>query len=262
MPLNINTTNININTNTKSKDYSNTLFADKTTDDNKTVNMTTNYDGSRATERGTRIVKPGSEMNKNSFLKILSAELSNQNPDSTKDSGQFITQMAQFTSMEQTSNLNNTMTSFAQNSLVGKGVSLKVLDSNGTAYAGIVRAVSSQNGVSKISVEVNNNGKNEIKDFDYTDVDSVLSVPDYSLSALNSLNGNTSFLMASSFMGKEVELSEKDSSGNFYQGSVVGVYKESGQIKLKLQIKDSQETLDVNLDTVNKVGDLKKMNSK
>lgn len=228
------------------------------------VNSTTgvqSYDGSRATERGTLIVRSGNSMDKNSFLKILSAELSNQDPDNTKDSGQFITQLAQFTSMEQTSNLNNTMANFANNSLVGKAVTSKSLDSSGKPYTGIVKSVSTENGTTKMSLLINNNGTNEYKDFDINDVASVLDVQDSSLSVLNNLNLNNSFLLASSFMGKDVELSEKDSSGNYYQGSVIGVYKDSGQIKIKLQVKDSEETIDTTFDKVTKVGDLDKMST-
>jgi len=87
------------------------------------------YNGSAtATDRGTKIVKAGSDLNKNSFLKILAAELSNQDPTANVDSTQYISQMAQFTSMEQMANLNSTMSSFANNSLVGKGVTTNVLE--------------------------------------------------------------------------------------------------------------------------------------
>jgi flagellar basal-body rod modification protein FlgD len=228
------------------------------------VNSTTSvqsYDGSRATERGTKIVRSGNSMDKNAFLKILSAELSNQNPDNTKDSGQFITQLAQFTSMEQTSNLNNTMEKFANNSMVGKAITSKSLDSQGKPYTGIVKAVTTENGTTKMSLLINNNGTNEYKDFTIDDIASVLDVQDSSLSVLNNLNLNNSFLLASSFMGKDVELSEKDSSDNYYQGNVIGVYKDNGQIKIKLQVKDSEEIIDTTFDKITKVGDLDKMST-
>lgn len=212
------------------------------------------YDGtSRATDRGTTIVKAGSELDKNSFLKILSAELSNQDPMANTDSTQYISQMAQFTSMEQMANLNTTMTAFANNSMVGKGVTMKVLDSSGAPYTGVVKAVTTQNGKTSLSVEVNENGVNTYKDFEMSDVLTVVDVPDYSLPVLNNVNGNMSFLLASSFMDKSIELSEKNSSNENIKGTVVGVVKEEGSVKVKLRVNDSDEVLTVSIDKIIKV---------
>lgn len=44
-------------------------------------------------------------MNKDDFLKLLIAQMTHQDPTSPMDSGQFVTQMAQFTSLEQTQNM-------------------------------------------------------------------------------------------------------------------------------------------------------------
>ena len=101
------------------------------------TNTIYNYTGATATDRGTSIVKAGSDMDKNAFLTILAAELSNMDPTGDNDSTQYVTQMAQFASMEQMTNLNNTMTSFSYNSLVGKGVTLKTTDSEGVNYTGV-----------------------------------------------------------------------------------------------------------------------------
>ena len=54
---------------------------------------------SRATEKGTRIVKAGEAMDKNAFLRILAAQLSNQDPTNAQDSTEFVSQMAQFASL-------------------------------------------------------------------------------------------------------------------------------------------------------------------
>jgi len=56
---------------------------------------------SRATDRGTTIVKAGDTLDKNAFLKILAAELTNQDPTNAADSTQYVSQMAQFSSLEQ-----------------------------------------------------------------------------------------------------------------------------------------------------------------
>lgn len=211
------------------------------------------YDGSRATERGTKISKPGSDMDKNAFLKILSAQLSNQDPMSNTDSTQYISQMAQFTAMEQMQNLNSTMTKFADNSLVGKGVTTKVLDDKGIPYTGIVKAVTDNSGKITISLEVNNNGKNELKDFDKNDISSVLNVPDYSLNGINNINGNMQFLLASSFIDKKVTINEKDGNGNLLKGEVISAFKDNGLIKVTVKLDGENISKDYTLDKITKI---------
>ncbi|SHI05332.1 MULTISPECIES: flagellar hook assembly protein FlgD [Clostridium] len=212
------------------------------------------YNGSAtATDRGTKIVKAGSDLNKNSFLKILAAELSNQDPTANVDSTQYISQMAQFTSMEQMANLNTTMSGFANQSLVGKGVTVNVLDSEGNPYTGVVNAVTTQNGSTTLSVTVNEKGTNVEKNFDLNTVVSVVNVPDYSLPVLTNLNGNMSFLLASGFIGKNVELTEKDSSDKNIKGTVIGVSKDNGVVNIKLKVDGSDEILTVSVDKVSKV---------
>lgn len=62
------------------------------------------------------------------------------------------------------------------------------------------------------------------------------------------------FLLASSFIGKDVELSEKDSSDNYYIGKVTTAFKENGLIKVKVKLKDSDEEISVTIDKISKVG--------
>ena len=199
------------------------------------------YNGASATDRGTPIVKPGEDMDKDAFLKILSAELQNLDPTGNNDSTQYVTQMAQFASMEQMSNLNTTMADSSAYSLVGKGVTLDVVDSEGVPYTGVVAGVSSNGNSYKVSVELNINGKNEYKDFDISNIMTVLEVPDYSIPPLTNMNGNISMLVASAFIGKNVELSEQievDGEKVNITGEVLGVVKKDGQIYIKVK-KDS-----------------------
>ena len=85
------------------------MATDVTTTSNEALkNLSTAQTSSaRATDRGTAIVKKGAVMDQNSFLKILSAELSNQDPTAAKDGTEFVAQMAQFAALEQMSNLNS-----------------------------------------------------------------------------------------------------------------------------------------------------------
>ena len=217
------------------------------------------------TKRGTRIVKSNGAMDKNAFLKILSAELSNQDPMNSKDSTQFIAQMAQFASMEQMYNLNNTMSSYAANNLVGKGITLKFVDEAGKQVAGIVRTVTKTGDKFKIGVELNKDGKIDVYEFDSSEIDSVLDVPDY---RLDFLNGNTSLLAGASMIGKKVEFNVKDSQGTGSEGGtsegekpeeknivgiVKGVVRENGIVKLKVQVEGKDEIKTIPLDNVIKV---------
>lgn len=126
-----------------------------------------------ATVRGTKINKAGEDMDKNAFLKILAAELSNQDPENTKDSTQYVAQMAQFTSIEQMSNLNNNLSFTGATSLIGKVVLLNQKDSYGNQFGGLVKSVVKDSGVVKVNVEVEENGEPVTKAFP---LDNVITV--------------------------------------------------------------------------------------
>lgn len=51
----------------------------------------------------------GNNLDKNAFLKILTVQLKNQDPQNAKDNTEYISQMAQFSALEQSQNLNQTM---------------------------------------------------------------------------------------------------------------------------------------------------------
>ncbi|MDV4149700.1 flagellar hook capping FlgD N-terminal domain-containing protein [Clostridium sp. AL.422] len=221
------------------------------------ANAINTYTGARATDRGTRIVKSGEDMDKNAFLTILSAELSNMDPMGNNDSTQYVTQMAQFASMEQMTNLNNTMSGYANNSMVGKGVTLKSVNSEGVNYTGIVKSVTTNSSKTTISVEINENGTNTYKDFDLKDVLTVLDVPDYSIPAINNINGNMSFLVASSFIGKHIELNQKDATDKNITGEVLGVVKDQGIVKVRVKLHDSDEIQEFTYDKIIKASNSK-----
>ncbi|MDP4177059.1 MAG: flagellar hook capping FlgD N-terminal domain-containing protein [Bacillota bacterium] len=125
---------------------------------------------STATSRGTKIVKQGNDMDKNAFLRILTTEMSNQNPDNPADSTQYVAQLAQFSSLEQMTNLNNTMTLSGAASLIGKTVVLKSVDENGNFISGTVKSVTKNGDNVNLNIDVTENGKTESKDFAYSDI--------------------------------------------------------------------------------------------
>lgn len=220
-------------------------------------NVINSFNGARATDRGTKISKSGDDMDKNAFLTILSAELSNMDPMGNNDSTQYVTQMAQFASMEQMTNLNTTMSSYANNSLAGKGVTLKSVNSEGVNYTGIVKSITTNSSKTTISVEVNENGANTYKDFDVSDILTVLDVPDYSLPSINNINGNMSFLVASSFIGKHIELNENGENNNNKTGEVLGIVKDQGVVKVRVKLHDTDEIQEFTYDKVIKASNKK-----
>ncbi|ATD54639.1 flagellar hook assembly protein FlgD [Clostridium chauvoei] len=226
------------------------------------TNAINNYTGNRATDRGTKIMKPGQDMDKNAFLKILSAELSNMDPMGNNDSTQYVTQMAQFASMEQMGNLNTTMTNYAAHDLTGRGVTLKSVNNEGAPYTGVVKAVTTQNGKTSISLEVSENGKNIYKDFPIEDILTVLDVPNYSTPSINNMNGNLSFLVASAFIGKHVELSEKGNNNENIKGEVLGIHKDQGVVKVKVKLDGSEDIQEFTYDKVISVTANEKISNK
>lgn len=205
---------------------------------------------SSATTKGTKIIKQGSEMDKNAFLKILAAELTNQDPMAAKDSTQYVSQMAQFASMEQMTNLNTTMSTYAANSLIGKGVITKVNDMYGVPYAGVVRDVTNKAGQIIVGIEVTNGSSTEILEFNYNEVATVAETPN---SSLDNLSTNTAFLAAANMIGKKGEFNIKDESGNNLVGLVKGIAKENGLLKLRVQQDGSNEIKVVTLDNLIKL---------
>lgn len=217
------------------------------------------YAGVDKTDLGTPIMKPGADMDKNAFLTILAAELSNQDPTADVDSTKYVSQLAQFASMEQMTNLNKTMTTSANQSLVGKGATVSDVDSKGIRYTGIIQSVTSTATGSNISMQVNVNGKNEEQTFPIANIVSVVAVPDYSLPALSNMNGSMSFLLASSFIGKDVQIVDKDADGKdlpAVDGVVKGTYKDNGYIKVRVEL-ESGEIQEYSYDKIVKVGDFK-----
>lgn len=124
---------------------------------------------STKTNRGTKIIKAGGELDKNSFLQILAAELTNQDPLSGgKDGTEYVAQMAQFANLEQMSNLNSSMKFSGASGLIGKTVMLDSLNEKGNYYVGTVTGISRDGSVVRVNVNV---GKTKLEDG--TEVDDI-----------------------------------------------------------------------------------------
>ncbi len=90
------------------------------------------------------------DLGKDAFLKLLIAELSNQDPLNPMEDREFISQMATFSSLEQMQNMNSTLNSIAEvnkfsaANYVGKAVAFT--NDEGKQVAALVNAVWFDNG--------------------------------------------------------------------------------------------------------------------
>ncbi|AFM01783.1 flagellar hook capping protein [Desulfitobacterium dehalogenans ATCC 51507] len=111
-------------------------------------------------------------LGKDDFLKLLVAELTNQDPLSPMDNKDMITQMAQFSSLEQMNNMSKTMenltagfTALFQNSLLSQGAALigkhvEGMNLEGTGFVnGIVESVQWLNGNPQLILRLEDGSK-------------------------------------------------------------------------------------------------------
>jgi flagellar basal-body rod modification protein FlgD len=101
--------------------------------------------------KNTKTFEENSKLGKDDFLRILTTQLSHQDPSSPLQDKDFIAQMATFSSLEQMTNLNTAFAKFANNQMsqyagsIGKEVSWTPKDST-TPKSGVVNGVSIQDG--------------------------------------------------------------------------------------------------------------------
>lgn len=91
----------------------------------------------------TKKTNASDELGKDAFLKLLITQLSNQDPLSPMDDTEFISQMAQFSALEQMTNLNAGMSAIQASAMIGKFITW---GENGEEVGGIVSATLTVNG--------------------------------------------------------------------------------------------------------------------
>lgn len=145
------------------------------------------YAATKASETKTN------DLDKNAFLKLLITQLENQDPLDPQDNSEFVAEMAQFSSLEQMTNMNdslgkiNTLVSNMDTSLlvgqlsgmIGKGVDwdemIQTTDEKGEpvitteSLSGVITGVSVTDGATKVIVE--SEGKNY-----YVDISNITRV--------------------------------------------------------------------------------------
>ena len=108
-----------------------------------------NRDKNQVKQRGS------SELGKDEFLKLLVCQLSNQDPLNPQEDTAFIAQLAQFSALEQMTNMNQTLMNTSAYSLVGKEVIVSTTDSTGntTETRGVVDYVEMKGGDAYLSID-------------------------------------------------------------------------------------------------------------
>lgn len=109
-----------------------------------TNGTTTNYS---TTESKTK--SKTDELGKNDFLKLLITQLGNQDPLNPMNDTEFISQMAQFSALEQMTNLNTSMTATQATSMIGTKITWA---EDGEEVAGIVTGVRIVDGQANLMV--------------------------------------------------------------------------------------------------------------
>lgn len=129
----------------------------------------TSYTSMDPTNTSKTSTTTSNSLDKNAFMKILMAEVSNQDPTSqSNDPTQYISQLAQFSSLEQMTNLNNTMTLTSALNLIGATVQLNQTDSSGNYISGVVKSVSKSGDDITLNMQVD--GSSTLQNYDYSDV--------------------------------------------------------------------------------------------
>jgi flagellar basal-body rod modification protein FlgD len=100
----------------------------------------------------------GGAMGKDQFMKLLVAQMQNQDPTEPMDNAQLTAQLAQFSSLEQMENLNTQFEGFQQNTIAamslmnsGKPIVLELTD--GTPVSGILEKVQWSGGETQFVVD-------------------------------------------------------------------------------------------------------------
>lgn len=133
------------------------------------------------TENGTLVYDSGTQTDKDLFLKLLVAQMTNQDPFNSQDPTQYVTQLAQFNTLEGINQLNDNMEYLLTvnnamlinnavsdaSSLVGKNVEVSVENEKGEfeEVKGKVKGASIKDGVVYLELEVS--GKEELLEVEY-----------------------------------------------------------------------------------------------
>lgn len=116
--------------------------------------MTTTTAINAATPAQTSINKStSSAMGKNEFLKILAAQLQNQDPMNPSSNTEFVAQLAQFSSLEQLQNIANSLSAMSLLQSAGLIGKTAVAQFNDTNITGTVESIMLQDSIAYVLIE-------------------------------------------------------------------------------------------------------------
>ncbi|MDD5948502.1 MAG: flagellar hook capping FlgD N-terminal domain-containing protein [Lachnospiraceae bacterium] len=126
-------------------------------------------DTSKATDLSS-VDNKQSTLDKDAFLQLLVTQMKYQDPLEPSSSTEYMSQLAQFTSLEEMENLNKAFNQSDAQSLVGSYVIMKTIDATGKEkfVSGLVDYVTINNGKPYLSIND--------QYYDYEDLDSVVDV--------------------------------------------------------------------------------------
>jgi len=95
--------------------------------------------------------QPKSDLGKDDFLKLFVGQLKHQDPLNPVEDAEFMGQMAQFSSLEQLTNVTKTLETDRAFGLIGRAVTYT--DTDGTPKEGTVEKVVLENGTATLTVD-------------------------------------------------------------------------------------------------------------
>lgn len=106
----------------------------------------------KSKETTTQKTSTSGELGKDDFLKLLVTQLQNQDPMKPMEDKEFISQMAQFSSLEQMKNMNTSMLTVQASNMIGSNV--KWNGTSNEALSGDVKGVKIVSGQPSLTVEI------------------------------------------------------------------------------------------------------------
>lgn len=174
-------------------------------------------------------------LDKDAFLNLLVTQLRNQNPLEPMDNTEFISQMAQFSALEQAQNTNKTIKTDSAYNLIGKLVKATVTDAETNETKQIVGEVTMARTVDdKLLVKV---GDTEVPYEDVSEVTNLISPYEQ----MQTINQNFRMSSAFSLIGKDIKAKVPDSTGETFEevsGVVESVRMDKGSIYVQVNGKE------------------------
>jgi flagellar basal-body rod modification protein FlgD len=116
-----------------------------------TTNATSYSSDTSDTTSQDTVSGPGQTLSQNDFLQLLVSQMENQDPLDPQSDTEMAAQMAQFTSLQQSSSMAGSLSMMQANSLVGSTVGIQV--NSQTTTSGVVTGVIENNGTAQVVVD-------------------------------------------------------------------------------------------------------------